>query len=306
MPDKQDVNRMPRVLLPALLSISIYVILFFKIDIRAIGSELSKVDIKLFALAIFISVSANIFWAAFRWKAIVESLGYPMPFKKSLFINTGSAPITFLFPLGTGDLVKALYIKRREMVDLGHGVSIILLDKIFNLCALLLILSFGLILQAGTGYNACTAFSPVIGSAGEAFKKKFSGSGNFVSKTFSVFKAITPRRKALLLAYSILLEASELVTGYIIFMALGLRIPLESVLIIIPLIIILGNLPVTISGLGIREAAVAFLFIEYGQRELLLGAGLLISFVEYIVPLLIGSLLLHHFLRKICYTQDCA
>ena len=102
-----------------------------------------------------------------------------------------------------------------------------------------------------------------------------------------------------LLLYSLFLKGLELLDYFLIFKALGLDIPFKPFLIFAPLSMLLSELPITFLGLGSREAALVFFFSSFAPPHLLLAAGLLISFSEYLLPNLLSLLLLKPFLDKI-------
>jgi hypothetical protein len=101
-----------------------------------------------------------------------------------------------------------------------------------------------------------------------------------------------------LLAYSVFFQFSELITAYILFKAVGLSIPAYIIFIYIPVVVLLSNIPLTIAGLGTREAAIIFLFSKYGSQELLLTSAILISFIEHILPTAIGLIFLSPFIKN--------
>jgi uncharacterized membrane protein YbhN (UPF0104 family) len=59
---------------------------------------------------------------------------------------------------------------------------------------------------------------------------------------------------------------------------------------------VVNNFPVTILGLGTREALIVFIFAKYGGASALLGAGLLISLIEHILPVIFGLFFVKSFL----------
>jgi hypothetical protein len=91
----------------------------------------------------------------------------------------------------------------------------------------------------------------------------------------------------------------ELITVYLVSIALSMPIPFYKILIFMPIIILIANIPITILGLGIREAAILFFFAEYGLKQQLLSLGILCSFIEYIFPAIIGASLTGYLLTEV-------
>ena len=86
---------------------------------------------------------------------------------------------------------------------------------------------------------------------------------------------------------------------YLCCLALGLSIPIWSILAYIPIVIAITLIPVTVSGLGTREVAIFYLFANFATPEQLAGLALLLTFVEFILPSLIGCFFLPSFLSAI-------
>ena len=66
-----------------------------------------------------------------------------------------------------------------------------------------------------------------------------------------------------------------------------------------PLVILLANLPVTVSGIGTREVGMLLLFANYGRAETLAAAGLLLSFVGPVLLVLLGTPFVSNFSARL-------
>ena len=58
------------------------------------------------------------------------------------------------------------------------------------------------------------------------------------------------------------------------------------------MVYLVANLPITLMGLGTREAALVFVFASFGPRATLLAAGIGLSFCMEVVPALLSLLYL--------------
>jgi len=81
--------------------------------------------------------------------------------------------------------------------------------------------------------------------------------------------------------------------------AVNVSIPVYEILICVPLIILIGSIPVTFLGIGLRESAVLFFFLKYSFPEKLLSLGILYSFVGYLIPMILGLFLVGFFINNI-------
>ncbi|MEK6737479.1 MAG: lysylphosphatidylglycerol synthase domain-containing protein [Planctomycetota bacterium] len=141
---------------------------------------------------------------------------------------------------------------------------------------------------------------------GESIRKIIKGYFNLWGSKFSVSAEnvyesikISASRLVIPFAYAVFLVFFELLNFKILSSALGLTIPFLTVLLFASLTILIGNLPVTIHGLGTREAAVCFFFSAYGSSDKLLSLGITVSLVEYFLPVVIGLFLTKSFLVQL-------
>lgn len=97
---------------------------------------------------------------------------------------------------------------------------------------------------------------------------------------------------------------SELVNVYLISIAINSSIPLYAILLYVPIIILIGSMPVTFLGIGLRESAVLFFFFRYASPEKILSLGILYSFVEHVIPMMIGLSLTGLFMHKLLFRRN--
>ena len=72
-----------------------------------------------------------------------------------------------------------------------------------------------------------------------------------------------------------------------------------EIVIYVPIIVLITIIPITIAGLGTREAATIFFFSKYATSESLLSVGILLSFIIVILPSLIGLLFMKKFYSRL-------
>jgi SAM-dependent methyltransferase len=104
---------------------------------------------------------------------------------------------------------------------------------------------------------------------------------------------------ARLLGYSLAFAGIRLVNYGLIFSALGVSVPWDALSRKVPFLILLSDLPVSVMGIGVREGGVLMAFSDMGSEVNLVSAGLWVSVVEGIVPLVLGLLLLKPFLNRL-------
>ena len=78
----------------------------------------------------------------------------------------------------------------------------------------------------------------------------------------------------------------------LLFLSFGINIPLLELLVVITLISVITMLPVSLNGLGVREASYVFFFNELGvPEEIALSVSLLFFFLVSISSLIGGIIL---------------
>jgi uncharacterized membrane protein YbhN (UPF0104 family) len=91
-----------------------------------------------------------------------------------------------------------------------------------------------------------------------------------------------------IMALSLAVEFSEMAAFFLICRSMQIDVSLKLVLFLLPIVIIIANFPITIFGLGTREAAILFLFANNASQTKLLACSLAYSFTCYLLPAVIG------------------
>ena len=293
--------------------IAIFIFLFSKIDVLEFLIVLKKINIIFLLTGAFIFLFSDFFINPLQWLRALLSLGYSFNLKEAITIKIANFPIKAILPLKTGDLIRAVYLQRRKGIPLSAGVSSLGFNLILNLLVLVIIMCLGYILfNAGLFYGIlfCSGVLLlfILTSLFFRFIKKVilylagivnSRLHNSVESLFDIYNRFNFKDFSALLFYSVLIWASELLTFFVLFKAVGLNIPFHAIVVFVPLVILISNLPITISGLGTREAVILFCFSKFGSPENLLSAGILISFLYFALPLTLSLFFIRKFLKQI-------
>jgi uncharacterized protein (TIRG00374 family) len=295
--------------------VGIFFLLFSKIGITGVRSTLKEINPDFLVLGIVLSIFGNLFLSTEKWRQILKSLGLNIPFKKLFLIHTGSIPIKTISPMKSGMLLRAVYLNKNYNLPLLKGTYSLFLSLFLNLLAVFsFILAISFFLRTNSYrfvyfglavFSFCLAFFWVLKR--ENVSKVIKGYLNLWGNNFALSLknfyesviTITIGKMIIPFFYAVLLIFFELLNFKILGSALGLTIPFLTVLLFASLTILISNLPITIHGLGTREAAVCFFFSAYGSPEKLLSLGIAISLVEYFFPVFIGLFLTKSFLARL-------
>lgn len=292
-----------------LITILIFFVLFLKVDIRKCWIAILSIRIEYLLMAIALSIFANVILVSDRWRRVLGLLGCSLPFKKAIFIVISCKPIKFLLPLRLGNLFKIAYIRR--YLQFGRGLSSILFDNILDKTGILFLLCMGMVFGKThfrleiflilfmVGMGLIFGSEAVLSTFWRCLYKKQSKLYDFLRQTLSSFKEIPISNRFKLLSYSTFIRIFSLFSSYLLFKGFGLEIPIYKIFAFIPIVLILSEIPITLSGLGIREASVVFLFLGCGSKEEVLSVGIMLSFVERIFPAIIGLFFLRPFMKDL-------
>ncbi len=103
---KMPNSKLVRYVVPAVVSALLFYLLFSKIDIQNVLSNIRGCNIRLLLLAVLISLSINIMLGAAKWRKILAAMGCDLPYREVLSIRTGCIPFKIIFPMKSSELLK--------------------------------------------------------------------------------------------------------------------------------------------------------------------------------------------------------
>ena len=298
--------RKSRLIVPLAVSVIILFMLFRTIDASKTLDVLQRSNIWLVGLAVSISLSVNIFFGAEKWRRILVALGCRLPYREILAIRTGCIPFKVLFPLKSAELLKAVYLDRRGRLPFTRSISSLILDKVLNLLVVVPIAIVGLTFVEinVSGILLVSVLMLILLVVYSAlFRKGLIGIvtrmhprlNGIATGLLSGFAEVGFRQKSVLVIYSFIYQSSEFINTFILLKAVGVTVPFFYLMVIVPVIMVVNNLPITVLGLGTREIAIVFFFARFGPAASLLSAGILISLVEHVLPVVAGLLFIRSF-----------
>ena len=294
-----DITKRNSSILKLTLVISITLIIFYliftKIDFWSVVDVLSHANILYLFIALLL-LFAIILIIAKRWQVILKTIGYNFHYKECFNLIMGALPLASITPSKSGDVIKAYYLK--DEIPASKTVGSVITERMLDALILVLFSLIGMIFckkyeLAGValGILICIIAIFLLARTGFNFRLPMKSSWNdkFQNIILST-KLLTKDKKAfsIILSYSILIWFISIVQTLIFFYALGINVPLLFTIANIPIAIFIGLIPVTLGGMGTRDAAIIILFSAYAAPSQLLGVGILFSVFRYWMPSLIG------------------
>ncbi|MFH1876334.1 MAG: lysylphosphatidylglycerol synthase transmembrane domain-containing protein [Candidatus Omnitrophota bacterium] len=278
------------------------------VDVRAVIHTIRAARRETLIISCLISLGINIFLGTAKWKRIIAALGCTVSFKETLMIRSGCLPLKLILPLKTHEILKIAYLARRKNISVARAAHSLVLDKALNLLTLAGIMLVGTII-APLPMPKLIPFIALLGMAALIFftrpydilvryvKCLLPRYTRHVEELASGMREIPAKEKAILAGYSLVYQSSEFLNTYLLMTAVGCFVPFSQILVFIPFVMLAGALPMTILGMGTREGLMIFLFAAYAPAATLMSAGILVSLVEHLLPVIFGLIFLFPFIR---------
>ncbi|NTU41820.1 MAG: flippase-like domain-containing protein [Nitrospirales bacterium] len=264
-------------LLKAAVSLGLLIFLWSRLDTSDLSSAIARVSPWSFGAAVVIYLLST-YISALRWRLLV-----PFPFTTgrlfSLYI-IGSFFNTCMPGTIGGDAVKAYYmgreLKGKEGGSAAVAVASVFMDRYMGLAALLFIpvaaMPLGLpFLETIPGglplkWLLPLGFACFLAGTFLLFRIRIGERVRFLMKIYDYLHYYSSRRADLLnsFLYSILIQVSGSLAVYLLARGMGMDISFVSLLVFVPFISLISFLPVSISGLGVREGAFVFFLGSMG------------------------------------------
>ncbi len=295
------------------IGIAIFVYLLFKLDVSKIFGEILNAD--LFFLLIALSlVFISFFTSTIKWFIIARQQKIGVPFFEAFKINMMSGFYGFLTPSRLGSIIRIEYLKKFNGDKFGKGVSNYVLEKILDLGSLFLLVlisSFALkdILSityfhyalSGIGVLLLTILIFMDENRSREILRFFYF--KFLPKKiketakdgFYSFYEDMPKKRYFIIFFFFNIINWIILYSIFFFIALsvGINISFIYFLLFMPIATFVGQIPITINGLGTREAVMISLFGIIGiEGAKIFSMSLINLMINGIFPASIGMLLM--------------
>ncbi|MEO5356361.1 MAG: flippase-like domain-containing protein [Nitrospirae bacterium YQR-1] len=278
------------VLLKVLISGGLLWYLLKKAGLREVAVLFKNINVLYYFLACLLSLLPTLI-ASFRWKLFLgEEISVKLLFALymiGLFFN-------ILLPGTTGGDAVRLYYVYKRIKDGVKSAGSIFIDRYMGFTTIV-ILGFAAFL---IGFNklkdtVIVFFIPVavisffVGSA-VVFGFKLGNRFSFVNRLHEYFSLYISKKKILVKSFLISLGA-QFVCIYVIYLiclSLNVNVSFANLIIFVPIIIVITAVPISISGIGLREGAFIYLFKIIGVPH---DEAIAVSFA-YFISVIISSL----------------
>ena len=282
--------------------IIILALLLYKVGIERILDTASSMNLWFWIPLIIVYIISFIF-SILNFNILFKALGYKISFAKMSKYYLLSWTFALITPGRLGDFSLAAFTKN-DKVPIGEGTAVVVMDRIITLIVVLLfgLLGFfmffkghdrigltiiSIVLIAGVIF---AVFSETVRKLIRKFiLRKYAEKFKGFSK--SLIMLVKTKKKFLALNILVTLLKYFFLNGIILllfFMSFGYNISLLYVLPISAVAMLIGLIPITVNGLGIKTSVVVFLYLQLGiPAEVAASVDLIDTAFRYLLGLIL-------------------
>ena len=267
--------------------------LFEQIEYDLLIASYDNIGIRYVLILIFFSFFVS-FLTSLRFSTALKIINFKIKILESWSYVLAVAPINLFVPSKGGEFGKAYFLKNR--IKYSNTLKIVIIEKFFDVIALLTIglagsiyLKLKYIILVFLGFLSILLFIPLI-MINYELKTKIHIL-NKIIKNIKAFKLKikNPRMMLFLFLNSLSIWLLFSFVIFIVFASIGSSAEFSIIMVVYPLSIIVGLIPITMSGLGTRDAAFVYLFGYFGIiEEHAIIVSLSYFLLSYLLPAVIG------------------
>ena len=293
-----------------LVGVTLFIYIVYKVGVHNIVYYLTRINI-LYIIISFSIFIPRIIISTYKWQIIARKQGIFIPLGKMIKINLIGLFYGTITPLWIGDFIRVFYVHQEGKASFGKATSNFVMDQIIELFCLFTLAVIGAIIILRiypiTSITIIATFIIII-SIIAAVRK-----GDNVKKIFRfIYNTILPDKykdvlmnefdeffnsrigfNELIVPYLIELFSYSLffIQIYIIAIGMGINVPLFHFIFLYAIAALIGQIPITVSGLGTRESALITLFSIYHiEPSKIVALSLSGYIITFLIPSIIGMI----------------
>jgi glycosyltransferase 2 family protein len=259
------------------------------------------------SIAILLNL-VNIHLKVIRWDVILRARDIVYPRRRAWPAFTTSLYVGLLTPGRVGDVLRAQYLRHDLGVPYAEGVASVVVDRLCDLYVLAAFVAVGVVRYAPVivgglaivtwGVVIATVLGPLVllvpGVAEAVFRRAFArflpdAHGAGFTRFLAALRANVGRPLLLTIPLTVATFAVNYAQGWLIARSIGLPMSFFDATCLLAIASLLGLLPISVSGVGVRELFFALAFPLLGfSRDAGVTFGLLVFAVIYLVIVLVG------------------
>ena len=261
----------------------ILAVILYHVDLYEVWRQL-KVSDPLFIAAAIILILPQVALRAYRWQQMLALEDINCPFRLALSFYFAGIYIGLMTPGRLGEMAKAFFLKKRNLASFSQTLPSIIADRCFDLYFLIIVAAISLYFL-GLGVKSLSAgvlITLIVGGApwllifiwrsgrlsnwiGTVIADRWGDkwSGSFESSR-GVVERLVSTRVTYMMALTIASYGVYFLQTWLIACSVGLELNFTTVAMVVSIAILIGYVPITIAGLGTRDAVFIYLFEQFG------------------------------------------
>jgi len=295
----------------SLIGISIFIYLVYRIGLANILSGFEHIKIFYFILFLFF-IPISLFMLTLKWAFILKEQGINLSLSELFKIYIIGTFYGIITPAKAGSLIRAHYIQKRTNKGLVEISTSIIVERALDILSILFLSIIGTILLFSKNsiliINLIISFSILVAVSIFFLNEKRSrfvfslifkyilpkSLKEKVDASFSSFYKSIPSIKSILF-FALVTMFTWLIAGLqasFMFRAFSVDVPFLNTITIFLISVAVGTIPITVSGLGTREATlIALLGLFNVPAARIMSASILLLVIGSLLPAFIGFLL---------------
>jgi glycosyltransferase 2 family protein len=242
-----------------------------------------------------------------RWRSLLRERGHDYPLSRSYLAVLSSLYLGMVTPGRVGDLLRVQYVRHEAAVPYRDGLATTVMDRFCDLYVLAGFAAGGIayfasllpgsVALAGWVTVAIALLSPLVffvpglaeGTFGRIHRRLVPAHEEGLGPFLSALRGLLGPRLGYAVVLSVLAFATNYLQGWLIAGAIAAGIGFIEVVGLLAVTSLLGLMPISISGVGVRELFLALVFPALGSSsELGVAFGLLV-FASMYLPLVLAG-----------------
>ncbi|MCP6719469.1 MAG: flippase-like domain-containing protein [Patescibacteria group bacterium] len=301
-----------------LFGIILFIYILSRIDFFQLATVFKTINFSFYLIGA-LSLTPIFLFRTMRWKLLIDSVGVIIPSRSLFPLMAKGLFLGIATPGKLGEFWRAKYLTETVQISGGKSFYTTLMDRIIDLLVAGAIAIFGIIFiylkfRAKTGWELYVLiFALFLLLAYILIKRlktqkilrifvKFlvppssrTRTTSFLEEFDQGLESLDRRTFLKLLGYGFLYYLNSVIAYYFILLALGITLPFWYLFLIIAIVWIVLILPITVLGLGTREAAFIYFFSILGISSPLALTFSLLALFYNIMLAIPGAIL---FLKK--------
>lgn len=242
-----------------------------------------------------------------RWRALLQTRRISYDFKAAWLAFTAVLYVGLLTPGRVGDVLRVKYLRANTGAGYADGLASIAVDRVCDLYVLLgfvalgvarfsqaLVGDLGRVTWLGVAMCSLLPLIVLVPGVSDSLMRalwsklaKHDRSGEGMDRFLSSLRTQATRGAPLAVPLTVAAFVVNYVQGWLVVRAMGLNLEFIDVVALLALASLLSLVPISVSGVGVRELLFSVIFPFLGQTaQSGVGYGLLIFAVIY-VPLVV-------------------